>query len=392
MLKSTHKTNKSHKKIYLDYASSVFPNPSSIHALGVEAQKELQNARKKVAQNLSARPSEIIFTSGGTESNNLALAGVVWDFFENKKNIVPHIVTTNIEHPSVLLTCEMLKKRKLVEVSIMPVESSGIVDVKKIKKAIKKNTVLVSVMYANNEIGTIQPIREIAKEIRHYRKTKSTIFPLFHSDAVQAVNYLDLNVERLGVDLLSISGSKIEGAGRVGVLYKRTSTPLMNIMGGGQQEGGLRPGTENLSEIIKFSDALQLAEVMKAKEVARLNKIQNHFLNKIQHSDILKNFGILINGSLENRLPNNINLTIPKIPSDLLVIELSAKNIMVSSKSACESGDGKSSYVIKAINKESRDTDGSLRFSFGRDTSKEDINYTVKALEQILTKLKKWYS
>ena len=392
MLKSTHKTNKSHKKIYLDYASSVFPNPSSIHALGVEAQKELQNARKKVAQNLSARPSEIIFTSGGTESNNLAIAGVAWAFYENKKNVVPHIVTTNIEHPSVLLTCEMFKKRKLAEVSIVPVESSGIVDVKKIKKAIKKNTVLVSVMYANNEIGTIQPIREIAKEIRHYRKTKSTIFPLFHSDAVQAVNYLDLNVERLGVDLLSISGSKIEGAGRVGVLYKRTSTPLMNIMGGGQQEGGLRPGTENLSEIIKFSDALQLAEVMKAKEVARLNKIQNHFLNKIQHSDILKNFGILINGSLENRLPNNINLTIPKIPSDLLVIELSAKNIMVSSKSACESGDGKSSYVIKAINKESRDTDGSLRFSFGRDTSKEDINYTVKALEQILTKLKKWYS
>ncbi|MFA5999595.1 MAG: cysteine desulfurase family protein [Candidatus Paceibacterota bacterium] len=390
MLKSTRKTNKSSKKIYLDYASSAFPNPSSIHLLGVAARKELENARQKVAEILYARPSEIIFTSGGTESNNLAIQGLVF-FYKSEKNILPHIVTTNIEHPSVLLTCRMLEKRKLAQVSIVLVEADGIVDVKKIKKEIKKNTVLVSVMYANNEIGTIQPIREIAKEIRHYRKVNKIDHLFFHTDAVQAVNYLDLNVERLGVDLLSISGSKIEGAGRVGLLYKKNSVPLTNIWGGGNQEGGLRPGTENSAEILKFSKALQVAESLKTKEVSRLVKLQNYFLNKIQHSNILKNVGMTINGSLENRLPNNINITIPQITSDLLVIELSARGVYVSSKSACESGDGKASYVIKAINKNSKETDGSLRFSFGRNTEKGDIDYVIKSLEQILTKLKKWY-
>src|SRR3989344_5638471 len=224
--------------LYLDYAASVSANPSSVHVLGMLAKKKLENARKKIADILNVRSEEIIFTSGGTESNNLAIQGAIWSWLEKKgKKNLPHIITTNIEHPSVLETYKMLEKKKLAQVSIVEVEKNGIVDPKKIKKEIKKNTVLVSVMYANNEIGTIQPIKEIAKEIRYFRKSVKvkpsregltfTGYPLFHTDAVQAANYLDLNVEKLGVDLLTLSGSKIPGAGRVGDLYKRKSVELV---------------------------------------------------------------------------------------------------------------------------------------------------------------------
>ena len=396
--------SKKPRKIYMDYASSAEANPSSIHSFGVKAKAELQNARKDVAKVLNAHMDEIIFTSGGTESNNLAIQGVL----RAVKEKLPHIITTNIEHPSVLETFKLMEKRELAEISIVPVEINGIVDPKKIKKEIKKNTVLVSVMYVNNEIGTIQPIREIAKEIRHWKKkrsrsqvSKTSPFPVFHTDAVQAVNYLDLNVEALGVDLLSLSGSKIEGAGRVGVLYKRRGTQIENIFGGGGQEFGLRPGTENLPEIIKFSEALELVQKIKEKEVKRLTKLRDYFIAKLSKMP----FDIKLNGDLENRLPNNVNISIPNIPSDLLVIELSARGIMASEKSACESGDGKASYVIKAIRPEIKparnafsiadaggENDGSLRFSMGRQTTKKDIDYTLKSLSEILTKLKKWYT
>ncbi|HAS80469.1 MAG: Cysteine desulfurase [Candidatus Nomurabacteria bacterium GW2011_GWE1_32_28] len=383
------KSNQKLKKIYLDYAASISANPSSLHILGIEAKLKLQNARIEVASFLKARPQEIIFTSGGTESNNLAIQGVINKFFELDFKFIPHIITTNIEHPSVLETFKILKKRKLVEVSFVSVEKSGIVDPKKIKKEIKNNTILISVMYANNEIGTIQPIKEIAKEIRYYKKYKKnlSIFPLFHTDAVQAVNYLDLNVEKLGVDLLSLSGTKIEDAGRVGVLYKKNSVKISAIFGGGDQEMGLRPGTENLKEILKFSNALKFLQKNKDKENERLSKLRDYFIKKL-----LKSFSnIILNGDLEERLPNNINITFLKIPSDLLVIELSAKGIMVSSKSACSSSQKGGSYVIESINSELDKEIGGVRFSLGKKTNKADIDYTIKVLFKILEKLKKWY-
>ena len=417
----------------MDYAASASPNPSSIHLFGVEARNKLQNARKEVANILYTQPENIIFTSGGTESNNLAIIGIVEKYLEifyprGSRTVLgegrsgkkfqdtfrrPHIITTNIEHPSVLETFKLLEKRKLAQISIVPVEPNGIVDPKKIKKEIKENTVLVSVMYANNEIGTIEPIKEIAKEIRHYKKETKEILetwehdgastrnflakkypyskipfvsglPFFHTDAVQAVNYLDINVEKLGVDLLSLSGSKIEGGGRVGILYKRKTVPLVNIFGGGDQEMGLRPGTENLPEILKFSIALKLTNKIKEKEGQRLTKLRDYFFKKLPKEFIL-------NGDLNSRLPNNINITIPKIPSDLLVIELSVRGVMVSSKSACKSSSKDGSYVIKAIHPEIDRDIGGLRFSLGRDTTKSDIDYTIRSLSIILKKLKKWY-
>ena len=330
-----------------------------------------------------------------------------------------------------LEVCKFLEKTKQAEVTYVPVETNGIVDPKKIKKAIKENTILVSVMYANNEIGTIQPIMEIAKEIRHFRKTKHLenfraglgpsrgpekillgasflSFPIFHTDATQAINYLPIKVEKLGVDLMSFNGAKIYGPKGVGVLYVKRKTPISPIMFGGNQEFGLRPGTENVAGVIALKDALQVVEKIKEKEVKRLTKLRDYFIKKLynlknQNSkfsrvlgldpDQLENFSFdfSINGDLKNRLPNNINITISKIPSDLLVLELSARGIYISEKSACKSGDGKASGVIKAINPNGNENDGSLRFSLGRQTTKADIDYTIKSLFEILKKLKKWY-
>ena len=399
-----NKFNKTKNTVYLDHASSAnfaSSNPSAIHALGVQEKNKLENVRKKVADILHAHSDEVVFTSGATESNNLAILGLVSDF--NK----PHIVTTNIEHASVLELCKHLEETKRATVTYVEVGNDGIVDPKKIKKAIKENTVLESVMYANNEIGTIQPIQEIAKEIRHYNKRnrkmkflewssdffrgpeKNLHFPVsFHTDATQAVNYLSINVAKLGVDLMSFNGAKIYGPKGVGVLYVKKNTPIKKIMFGGDQEHGLRPGTENVSGITELAFALEHTEKIKEREVARLSKLREYFINKLSNISHAHE----INGDLVNRLPNNINITFPNIPSDLLVIELSAHGIMSSAKSACKSGDGKASHVIQAINKNIKDTDGSLRFSLGRDTAKHDIDYTITVLKNVLQKLEKWYN
>ncbi len=414
MLKSTKKSN----KIYLDYASATpldmevlrvmnmslknnFANSSSIHESGLKIKKFLDNARKSVANILGAHANEIIFTSGSTESNNLAILGLINaeeinDFLGPRKGVsqtlknhslLPHLVITNIEHASVLELCKYLEKTKRAEVTYVEVEKNGIVNPQKIKKAIKKNTILISVMYANNEIGTIQPIREIAKEIRHFNKLNNKHIA-FHTDATQAINYLKINVEKLGVDLFSFNSAKIYGSKGVGVLFKRRNISLDSILKGGEQEFNLRPGTENVPLIIGLARALEITEKIKNQEVKRLTQLQNYFFKKLLNL----NSQITINGSLDKRLPNNINITIPKIPSDLLVIELSARGIMASAKSACKSGDGKVSYVIKAINPEISETDGSIRFSLGRDTKKEHIDFTIKSLQEILIKLKKWYN
>ncbi|MBY0376382.1 cysteine desulfurase [Patescibacteria group bacterium] len=390
MAKSTRSTGKNPNKtraklVYLDHASSAISaesNPSAIHELGLKQKIKLENARKSIAQILGANTNEITFTSGATESNNLVILGLVQNFSN------PHIVTTNIEHSSVLEVFKYLEKTKKADVTFVEVEPNGIVDPKKIKKALRKETVLVSVMYANNEIGTVQPIREIAKEIRHFTKfnsVKNKIY--FHTDATQAMNYLPIRVESLGVDAMSFNAAKIYGPKGVGALYVKRGTPVTAITFGGDQESGIRPGTENVEGVVALRGALELVESIKLKEVARLKALQTYFFKKLKTLD--KN--LIINGDLENRLPNNINITIPNIPSDLLVIELSVKGVMASAKSACKSGDGKASYVIEAINKKIKDTDGSIRFSLGKDTTKKDIDYALLSLSSILKKLKKWY-
>ena len=388
---------KKSKKIYLDYASATplekdvlfvmnkifkenFANSSAIHDLGVQSKNILSESRKNIAKIIDAHQNEIIFTSGSTESNNLAITGII------TKNL-PHVITSNIEHSSVLEVFKYLTENKLAEVTYVPVERSGIIDPKKIKKVMRKETILVSVMYANNEIGTIQPIKEIAKEIRHFNKLNNTKV-LLHTDATQAINYLEINVEKLGIDMMSFNAGKIYGPKGIGALYIRRRTPVRKIIFGGEQEFGMRAGTENLASVVGFANALEITEKIKEKENKRLKKLQDYFIKKLQNLEK----GIVLNGDLENRLPNNINITIPKIPSDLLVIELSARGIMVSAKSACKSGEEGESYVIKAIKPEADQENGSIRFSLGRSTTKEDLDFTLKSLKEILTKLKKWYN
>ncbi len=384
---------KKSKIIYMDYASSSIAsgaNPSAIHALGVKVKKDLEEARVKVASVLSSQKSEIVFTSGATESNNLAILGLVENFeisnLKNKKNI-PHIITTNIEHSSVLEVYKYLEKKGRAEVSFVEVESDGIIDPKKIKKEIKENTILISVGYANNEIGTIMPLKEISKLVRFVRKQNNSFYPYLHTDAVQAVNYLNINILQLGVDLLSFNSSKIGAPKGVGVLFVKRGVKIAPIMYGGDQELGLRPGTENTANIFAFAKVLEKVEKEKNKEKERLTKIRDYFFKQIKKID-----KIIINGSEKERLPNNINITIPNIPSDLLVIELSERGIMTSAKSACRAGDGKASYVISAVNKNLKETDGSLRFSLGVETKIEDIDFVLRSLKDILKKLQRWYN
>ena len=433
----------------MDYASGTpadgLGNPGGLHKEGLVAKKILEDARIRVARVLGARPREIIFTSSGTEANNLAILGIVSSgggrsSLKNSKR--PdlkepiHIIITNIEHSSILETCKYLENPpaggKQAKVTYVPVEKNGIVDPDKIKKALRPNTVLVSVMYANNEIGTIQPIREIAKIIRHFRKIKTgkrsglknskrpDLFPVFHTDAVQAANYLDIRPEFLGVDLLTLNSSKIYGPQGVGMLYARTGVKLKSIFHGGDQEFGLRPGTENIIAISGFARALEIAQKIREKESARLTKLRDYFIKASSSKDFLgprvaslnqtlENLPktlLVLNGDLAKSLPNIVNISIPNIESEMLVLELDAYGIAVSSKSACKSSDEGESHVIRALRSpggagtkeglpaEALAKAGSLRISLGRSTTKSDIDYLLKSLRAILLKLtgqKLWY-
>ena len=298
-----------------------------------------------------------------------------------------------IEHPSVLNACRALEKTGEANVSYIGVDNDGVVNLAEFKKALRQETVLVSIMYANNEIGTIQPIREIAKIIRQYRKSyldvkrpsqlggSTSKWPVFHTDACQAMNYLDTHVERLGVDLLTFNGAKIYGPKGVGALYKKRGVSLVPVLYGGGQEKGLRSGTENVPAIVGLAKALEIARKIVEKESARQTKLRDYFISKLMDIGCPS-----INGALEKRLPNNINVSFPNIESQHMVIMLDAKGIAVSAKSACSSGDEDASYVVSALDGQKWHADNSVRFSLGRNTTKKDIQKTIGALQEIIKK------
>ncbi len=413
------------KRIYLDYAattpldtrveramhpfvSKAFGNPSSIHAEGVAARKALDAARTSVARSLEAHADEVVFTSGGTEANNLAISGVLsaTNYLLLTTNFSrPHIVTTNIEHASILEPLRELERTGRAEVTYVPVESNGIVAPEKIIAAIKPNTILVSVMYANNEIGTVQPIRKIGQMIQDSRfkiheSPYGKAYPLFHTDACQAPLYLRCLVNALGVDLLSLDAHKIYGPKGVGALYVRRNTLLAPMLLGGGQERGLRSTTENIPGIIGFSEALRIATAEREKESVRIQKIRD-----ILHSNILENVGmtkVVVNGDMKERLPNNLNISFPGIDTEFLTLKLDAEGIAVSTKSSCLK-DEKESYVIAALGgAKPSHSDGtvarsassgfkgkerarsSLRFTLGRATTKKEVDLAAKALVKLL--------
>ncbi len=358
-----------------------FGNAGSIHREGEAAKKTLARARKSCADVLHAHADEIVFTSGGTESNNMAIMGAVLYALKKYSGDYSkmHIVTSAIEHVSVLEVCRVLEKRG-ARVTYVPVNEHGVVEMHEMKSAIVKDTTLVSVMFANNEIGTLQPIAEIAKHIRKVRKQEeSGVYPLFHTDAAQAPVWCTLPVLKLGVDFLSIDGHKIYGPKGVGLLFVRRDIEIEPLLFGGMQEGGRRPGTEPLPLIVGLAKALEIAEIERVVSYESMFSLRQYFIQELE----TKVPQAKLNGDAQNCLPNIVNVSVPGMDSDFLVIALDERGIACASRSACHSNDD-SSYVVAALGKGAAAAEGSLRFSMPKEATKKNVDDVVAALQEIV--------
>lgn len=356
-----------------------FGNPGAIYKEGVIVKKAVENSRREIAEVLKCRPGEIIFVNGATESLNLAIRGAIGAWKKTNKNKRPEIITTTIEHGAVLNTCRVLEKEGVKIVYVKP-DERGIVNAKKIAGLLNENTALVSVMYANNEIGTIEPIKEIGRAIKLYKlKKPTTHYPLFHTDAVQAANYLSLDVNSLGVNLLTINAAKIYGPKGTAILYVKDKTPIEPILYGGGQERGLRPGTENVSLIVGLGKALSIACGMREKESKRQTALRDYFIKQLLHLP-----AVGLNGDTLNRLPNNVNVSIGGIDNEYFVIQLDEAGIACSTRSACNTGSDMGSHVILALGKSEKEASESVRFTLGRFTTKKDIDYTLSVIKKLL--------
>jgi len=370
------------------YWSQNFGNPSSITEIGVKARQVVEKARAEVADHLLRRPNEIIFTSGGTESNNLAIFGLVNSLeSQGVKISALHFITSNIEHSSITECFKELERRG-AKVDYLKVKENGIVEPRDLRKLVKSNTVLVSVGYANNEIGTVQPIREIAGEVRHARKINKILntegisqYPYFHSDASQAGLYFDLNVNQLGTDLLTLDAQKIYGPKGVGILFIRAGVNILPMVFGGGQEKGIRPGTENVPLIVGQAKALELARNNFMKKAEKIKIVRNYFWQKIQ-TEIPE---AILNGDLENRLPNNLNISIIGIDPEFTVLSLDERGIICSTKSACNHT-ADSSFVVQALGQGADVAKYTLRFSLAENVTKKDIDFVVSELKIIIEK------
>jgi len=378
------------KRIYFDYAattpsdpevvtammpyfSEVFGNPASLHYFGRQANNAVENARQGAAEFIGAKPEEIIFTSGGTESDNFALKGIAYANSSKGK----HIITSNIEHHAVLESCQFLESSGF-KVTYLPVQSNGILNPQEVKKAISSETVLISVMHANNEIGSIQQIKEIgkiAKENKVY----------FHTDAVQSFGHIPINVDDLNIDMLSASAHKIYGPKGVGLLYIRKGTKIQAFLNGGSQEKKLRASTHNVPGIIGFGKAIELASKNMDKETIQLTNLRDKLISGVLASiDNTK-----LNGDAEQRLPNNVNFSIKFVEGEGMVLSLDMEGIAVSSGSACTSGSLEPSHVLRAIGRTADLAHGSVRFSFGKFNSAEEVDYALDKFIKIVARLRK---
>jgi len=356
------------------YFYETFGNASSIHAFGQEAMAAVDESREIVADFLGSKTNEIFFTSGATESDNLVILGLA--------KAGEHIITSKIEHPAILEPCREMEKRD-IEVTYIDVSSKGLVSVEEIKKAIKENTRLVSIMYVNNEIGTIQPIAEIGELIKELNKSrKNKIY--FHTDAVQAANYCKMKVDELGVDLLSLSGHKIYGPKGIGVLYKRAGVPLNPIQFGGHQEKGLRPGTLNVPGIVGLGKAIEL--ILKEEDSnQKIKKLRDKLVSEILK--IIPNSQV--NGDLKKRVPGNAHFSFYGVEGESLLLLLDQEGIAVSTGSACSSGSLEPSHVLMSLGMEPLLAHGSLRVTLGKFNTEADIDYLIKALPGIVASLRK---
>ena len=355
------------------YFTQKYGNPNSVHSFGQEAREAVEEARGKVAHLIGANPSEIIFTAGGTESDNYTIKGIAWAN-QKKGN---HIVTSKIEHHAVLHSCQFLEKQGF-KVTYLPVDKYGLIDPEDVKKAITDKTILVTIMHANNEIGTIEPIKEIGKVVK-----KAGIY--FHTDSVQTTGHIPIDVNDLGVDLLSISGHKFYGPNGVGVLYLRKGTKIVTLIDGGSQEKNRRAGTENVAGIVGLGKAAELAEERlnqgKEKNILRLrDKLIKGIINKIEN--------VRLNGHPEKRLPGNANFCFEFIEGESMLLSLDMEGVAASSGSACTSGSLTASHVLLAIGLPPEIAHGSLRLTLGKDNTEEEIDYVIDILPGIIEKLR----
>ena len=355
------------------YFTDSFGNASTLYSLGREGKKAMESAREEVASIIGAETKEIIFTSGGTESDNIAILGTAYKL-KKKGN---HIITSDIEHPAVDETCKYLEKNGFT-ITYLPVYEDGIVKVKDLEDAITDKTILITIMHANNEIGTIQPIAEIGKIAR-----ENNIY--FHTDAVQTVGKIPVNVNDLNVDMLSLSAHKLYGPKGVGALYMKQGVRIEPIMYGGGHEKGIRPGTENVPGIVGLGKACSIAKENLQRDAQRLISLRDMLIDGVL-SEIEESY---LNGHRTKRLPNNANFRFTGIEGESLILHLDGKGIATSTGSACSSTKLEPSHVLMAIGLKQVEAHGSLRISLGHENTEEDINYTISAIKEIVEKLRK---
>lgn len=356
----------------LPYLKENYGNASSIYKLGRESRKAVEESREKISKVLNCKPNEIYFTAGGSESDNTAIKGIAK---ANKKK-GNHIITSKIEHPAVLETCKQLEKEGF-EITYISVDENGIVDLEELKKSIKPTTILITIMFANNEIGTIQPIEEIggiAKESNIY----------FHTDAVQAVGNAKIDVQKLNIDSLSLSGHKIYGPKGIGALYVKTGVKFEKFIDGGHQERNKRAGTENVAGIVGIGKSIELAYENLNEHNKKIKELRDYYVEQVKE----KIPYIKINGDMEKRLPGNCNISFRFIEGEGLLLNLDLKGICASSGSACTSGSLGPSHVLLAIGLPHEIAHGSLRISIGKYNTKEEIDYLVENLVEIVNRLR----
>ena len=385
---ATTPVDKAVLKAMLPYFSQTYGNPSSLHSFGQTASAAVDHSRKNISGFLNCEPSEIIFTSGATEADNLAIFGVVNVLLKNSQDKKLHVITSAIEHPAVLEPFHKLEAMG-VEVSYLPVQKNGVVNLETFKKAVKNNTVFVSIMYVNSEVGSIQPIREIGKVIekinwrRVKQNNKNKIY--FHTDAVQALNFLNCDVKSLRVDLLSLSGHKIYGPKGVGALFVKKGTPINGLQLGGHHEKNLRSGTLNVPGIVGLGAAIKLLAKNQIKDNKKIAKLRDKFVALIKR----KVPKIIINTDLKNATPSHANISFVGAEGESILIALDLEGLAVSTGSACASASLKASPVLKAIGIKDEIAHSTIRFTFGKNNTVDEIGRVLKILPPIIKKLRR---
>lgn len=370
---ATTKVKEEVLKEMFPYFSVEYGNPSSMYSIGRSSRRAIETARKRVAELINCKPKEIYFTSCGSESDNMALKGIA---YANKEK-GNHIITSKIEHPAILNSCKTLEKQGY-RITYLNVDEEGNIDISELENSINEDTILISIMFANNEIGTIEPIEQISKIAKKHNI-------IFHTDAVQACGNIKIDVKDMGIDMLSLSGHKINAPKGVGALYIREGIEFDRFLDGGHQEKNKRAGTENVAEIVGLGKSCEIAKNNLESHINKLKELRDFYINQVEE----KIENIKLNGPRDNRLPGNANISFKGVNGSELLLKLDEKGICASAGSACSTGSNSPSHVLTSIGLDSKMADGTLRVTFCEENSKEDVEYLVENLKNIVRELRK---